>query len=242
MRILNLGCGTKTSSDPAVVNIDWSIYLRVRRRWLLSKAAPLFFRGERLRKFQSLPNNIVVHNLAKGIPAASDSVDAVYHSHLFEHLDQATARAFAREVLRVLKPGGVHRIAVPDLEEACQLYLDHLAKCSGNREEAARHDTYVAAIIEQCVRTEAGGTSKQTAWRRRIENLILGDARARGEVHRWMYDRINLSTLLLHAGYREVHVQQYDTSLIPDWNRYGLDQRDDGSEYRTNSLYVEAVK
>ena len=31
MLILNLGCGTKVSDDPAVVNIDWSIMLRIRR-------------------------------------------------------------------------------------------------------------------------------------------------------------------------------------------------------------------
>ena len=121
-----------------------------------------------------MPDNILVHNLAKGIPFDADSVDAVYHSHLFEHLERGVARQFAREVHRVLKPGGVHRIVVPDLEEACQLYLAHLQQCDSNPEESRQHDAYVAAIIEQCVRTEAGGTARQRPLRRTIENLVLG--------------------------------------------------------------------
>jgi SAM-dependent methyltransferase len=242
MKILNLGCGTKTSADPSVINIDWSIALRVKRRKLLTLFAPIFFRGERLRRFRSLPDNIMVHNLAKGIPFAANSVDAVYHSHLFEHLERGVAREFAREVHRVLKPGGIHRIVVPDLEEACQLYLAHLQECDSNPAERRNHDAYVEAIIEQCVRIEAGGTARQGPLRRRIENLVLGDARKRGEAHQWMYDRVNLSSLLIDCGYREVHIQQYNSSLIPNWIHFGLDSQPDGTEYRTDSMYVEAVK
>lgn len=242
MKILNLGCGTKASVDPAVVNIDWSFYLRVKRRKLLAKAAPLIFRGKRLQKFNSLPDNIVVHNLAKGIPAESESVDAVYHSHLLEHLDRKTARAFLMEVYRVLKPGGVHRMAVPDLEEACQRYIEHIGVCEVRPEEAAKHDDYIAVIIEQCVRTEASATSRQTGPRRFIENLVLGDAKKRGETHQWMYDRISLPALLTQCGYRDVCIQQYDSSRIHQWNKYRLDSNDDGTEYKTDSLYVEAMK
>jgi SAM-dependent methyltransferase len=118
MRILNLGCGTKTSSKPEVTNIDWSIYLRVRRNPLLAAVVPLLLRGERFDRFKSLPDNIMVHNLARGLPFDSDSIDVVYHSHLLEHFDREPARAFLREVRRVLKPGGIQRIVVPDMERA----------------------------------------------------------------------------------------------------------------------------
>lgn len=37
MRILNLGCGSKASSSPDVVNIDWSIALRLKRNRLLRR-------------------------------------------------------------------------------------------------------------------------------------------------------------------------------------------------------------
>src|SRR5262249_20081335 len=97
-------------------------------------------------------------------------------------------------------------------------------------EEGARHDDYIAVIIEQCVRREASVTSRQTPVRRFVENLVLGDARQRGEVHQWMYDRINLPVLLTSCGYREPRVEQFDSSRIPKGTKYGLDTNADGTE------------
>ena len=82
IKILNLGCGTKTSNKPGVINIDWSIYLRLKQKKVFARIIPLFVRGGRLKRFNALPDNIMVYNLAKGIPFGSDSVDVVYHSHL----------------------------------------------------------------------------------------------------------------------------------------------------------------
>ncbi len=107
---------------------------------------------------------------------------------------------------------------------------------------AADHDEYVGHLIEQCVRREAIGTSQQPPLRRFVENLLLGDARRRGETHQWMYDRVNLSVALDEAGFRDVAVKDYRTSAIPGWDDIALDERDDGEEYIPGSLYVEAVK
>ncbi len=235
MKTLNLGCGTKTSNKPGVINIDWSIYLRLRKKKILKPVVPLFVRGERLERFNSLPDNILVHNLANGIPFDNDSIDVVYHSHLLEHLDRDVAEKFLLEVKRVLKPGGIHRIVVPDLEIICRAYISPISTFETNSNEYDNHDSYVAALLEQSVRKEAYGTSQQSSLRRFIENLILGDARRRGKTHQWMYDRINL-------GYKEVLVQEYNTSLIPNWTEYELDVNENGNQYKPDYLYMEAVK
>lgn len=206
MLILNLGCGTKTNADTSVVNIDWSMYLRIKMSPLLRRIAPFFFRGERLRHFNKLPDNIKVHNLAKGIPFETNSVDVVYHSHLLEHLDRDIAEEFLLEARRVLKPGGIHRIVVPDFEKACREYISHVELCNLKSEEREKHEVYIAALLEQSVRKEAYWTRKQKPIRRFFENLILGDARKRGETHQWMYDQISLKALLTTLGYREVYV------------------------------------
>jgi len=177
MMILNLGCGTKTSGHADVVNVDWSIYLRLRKSRPLSAMLPLFVVGERRKRFAALPDNILVHDLARGIPFASGSVDVVYHSHLLEHLDRDVAHAFLFEVMRVLKPGGLQRIVVPDLEKACRAHIAHLAACERDSAQPDLHDQYVAGIIEQSVRRESTGTSEQRPLRRFLENLLLGDAR-----------------------------------------------------------------
>jgi SAM-dependent methyltransferase len=44
----------------------------------------------------------------------TSSIDFIYSSHFFEHIDEATAENLLHEAYRVLKPGGVLRIVVPN--------------------------------------------------------------------------------------------------------------------------------
>src|SRR5438105_15728001 len=69
-------------------------------------------------------------NAVRRIPCAAGTAAAVYSSHMIEHLDRAEARAFLAEVKRVLRPGGVIRVAAPDLG---RLVSDYLA--SGDADE-----------------------------------------------------------------------------------------------------------
>ncbi len=238
--ILNLGCGSRTS--PHCVNVDWSPYLRLKRSPVGSKLAPAMLRGERRKRFEELDEDVVVHDLRKGIPAADGSADAVYHSHVLEHLDRDLVPAFLSEVRRALRPGGIQRIVVPDLENGCRNYLAHLETCTVDPGSAADHDRYVGEIIEQIARREPTGASRQTALRRRVEYLLLGDARRRGETHQWMWDRFNLSAVLGDAGFQNVAVADYRTSAVPGWDEIRLDELANGDEYIPGSLYVEATR
>jgi SAM-dependent methyltransferase len=242
MKILNLGSGTKTSGHAAVVNVDWSTYLRLRSNPVLRRVAPMLLKGERRERFLSVPDNVVLHDLSKGIPAANGSVDAVYHSHLLEHLDRPVAEQFMAEVRRVLRPGGIQRIVVPDLERLCRQLLGHLAACDDEVGESARHDEYVAELLEQSVRRGAYGMSGTSGPMRLIEKLLVGDARRRGETHQWMYDWANLTALLERAEFESVEVCDYMTSRIPGWSTYGLDRNDANGEYKPGSMYVEAAR
>lgn len=225
-----------------MINVDWSIYLRLRQIRILRPLAPLFVKGERLERFGSLSDTIMVHDVTRGMPFSSDSIDVVYHSHMLEHLDRDVAERFLIEVKRVLRPGGTHRIVVPDFEQACRAYLAHVSTCETSPDESSDHDSYIARLLEQSVRIEAHGTSQQRSLRRLVENLVLGDARRRGETHQWMYDRISLSEKLTSTGHREVLVQDYNSSRIPNWNEYALDLDEEGNQYKPGSLYVEALK
>lgn len=54
----------------------------------------------------------------------SGVVDEVYGSHIYEHLSYGTEVLPAmQEAYRVLKPGGIFKVAVPDLEMLCRLFL-----------------------------------------------------------------------------------------------------------------------
>jgi methyltransferase family protein len=57
------------------------------------------------------------------LPDASGSVDEVRASHVLEHFSHREVAAVVAEWARVLKPGGLMRIAVPDLDYIARGYL-----------------------------------------------------------------------------------------------------------------------
>jgi SAM-dependent methyltransferase len=242
MLILNLGCGTRTAAHPDVVNVDWSLNIRIKKSRLLRLVALPLLDARRRSRLDQMKGELLAHDLSKGIPFASDSVDIVYHSHVLEHLDRPIAERFLAETLRVLKPGGISRIVVPDFEALCRAYLEHFERCQHEPREAARHEEFVAGVLEQSVRREAAGAHGRTGIRRVLEQWLLGDARHRGETHQWMYDRISLPHLLRTVGYRDTAVESWTSSRIPGWDAIALDRDEHGGEYTPGSLYVEAGK
>jgi predicted SAM-dependent methyltransferase len=62
-------------------------------------------------------------NLAHGIPFADDSVDAIFHEHLLEHIPLRAGAGLIDECFRVLRPGGILRVGVPDAGELLRSYV-----------------------------------------------------------------------------------------------------------------------
>jgi len=56
----------------------------------------------------------IVWDLRHGIPLPDGSAAAIFHEHMLEHLSLRDGHLLAQECLRVLAPGGVLRIGVPD--------------------------------------------------------------------------------------------------------------------------------
>ena len=243
VELLNLGSGIRVSTAPSAVNIDWSPYLRIAGKPVLRRVAPLLLGKKRRERLATVPDNILVHDLRKGIPFPDRSVGAVYHSHVLEHIDRDAAEGFMEEVHRVLRPGHIQRIVVPDLEYLIERYSESLSRADAGGSPRS-HDQAVAAILEQSVRREGAGVAGKPKVARLAENLLLGGARRRGETHQWMYDRINLADLLAQSGFTQVRQKSFRTSDIPGWEwlGQGLDTNPDGSEYKEFSLYIEAVR
>jgi ubiquinone/menaquinone biosynthesis C-methylase UbiE len=63
-----------------------------------------------------------------------------------------------------------------------------------------------------------------------------------GENHKWMYDSYSLTKILKESGFSNIKVQTYDQSQIPNWCDFQLDNNIDGSIYKPDSIYVEAIK
>lgn len=98
------------------------------------------------------------HNLLEELPFDDDSVDVIYHSHVLEHFTQGDARTFLGHCHRKLKPGGVIRVVVPDLENICREYLKVLERAvDGSAEDREKHGWMTIELMDQMVRTKPGG-------------------------------------------------------------------------------------
>jgi len=60
---------------------------------------------------------------------------------------------------RLLRPQGVLRVVVPDLEQIARTYLTALEQASCSQEWAANYEWIVLEMYDQTVRTQSGGVA-----------------------------------------------------------------------------------
>jgi SAM-dependent methyltransferase len=65
-----------------------------------------------------------VRDCAKRLPFNNCTFDIVYSSHVLEHMPWYQVEEVLREWVRILKPGGVLEIWVPDGLKICQAFVD----------------------------------------------------------------------------------------------------------------------
>lgn len=99
-------------------------------------------------------DGVISHDVTNDLPFPDNMFDAVYHSHLLEHLPRRNALPFMEECFRVLKSGGIVRILVPDLEQIARLYLEKLSTAG---EYEADYDWIMLEMYDQCIRQDSGG-------------------------------------------------------------------------------------
>ena len=108
--------------------------------------------------FVSTGEGVIAHNLLAGVPFENDRFEVVYHSHVLEHFPKEKAVLFIKECYRVLKKGGIIRVAIPDLERIARNYLKYLEESLNNVPKAAeKYQWSLLEMYDQVVRTESGG-------------------------------------------------------------------------------------
>jgi len=70
------------------------------------------------------PSADLVIYMQRRLPFEDESLDRVFSEHVLEHVSFETGQFFLREAHRVLVPGGVLRIAMPDLEYLTRGYAE----------------------------------------------------------------------------------------------------------------------
>lgn len=110
--------------------------------------------------FVSTGEGVIAHNLLKGIPFPDSTFEVVYHSHVLEHFSQTDGKKFISECYRVLKNGGILRIAIPDLEKIINEYTRLLSKLKEKGKDAyldASYDWILLELYDQTIRNQSGG-------------------------------------------------------------------------------------
>lgn len=267
MKLVNIGCGEVF--HPAWVNLD---------------VAPV---ASGVRRFDA----------RRPLPLADGEADAVYHSHLLEHLQPPAAAGLLGECRRILRSGGVVRVVVPDLAGIARAYLDALSDAEAGG-DATLHQWCRMELTDQLARWESGGEMAKWLARlpserlrivrtraggevdgmlamnggsRRWRTITVGAAlrkihlgflralvrvlggpgvsrafdeglfRARGEVHRVMYDERSLRLLLESAGFVRARRVSAEESDIPEFASYQLDMAR-GEVRKPDSLFMEAIR
>ncbi len=159
------------------------------------------------------------YDCRKSLPFPDNSVKCIFCEHFFEHIDYTEeVPYFLSECHRALKPGGVIRLIVPDVEKYLRAYSEGgwegLSKIRPLKPD--RTDYY-------------GGSQYNT--RMELINVVF----RQGHEHKFAYDHETLEFVLRRYGFGTVLRQEFGRSLMPELS---LDQPTRASE----SLYVEAKK
>lgn len=181
---INIGCGL--SGITGWQNLDNSPTIWMSRIPTLN----------RLLKTPAWPRDVRRYDVRKGLPYSEGTVRYIYSSHTFEHFTRAESLAIAKECFRVLAPGGILRIVVPDLTLIVREYL-----------------------------TDASPQAAQTFLSRLSLNHSLQDLVHPGSNHSQMFDAKSLVHLLHEAGFQQVEVSSYSRSAIPEIDKLELEVR-----------------
>jgi SAM-dependent methyltransferase len=125
--------------------------------------SPIFLKEFTNMMFSVFPqppdSPILYHDLTKPLPFESNSFHAINAYHVFEHLSLRDGERFAVEIERILKPGGIFRISVPDLERIAREYIDYLEKSlrDPSLTNLQRYHWTVLEMIDQATRDKTGG-------------------------------------------------------------------------------------
>ncbi|MCW6159764.1 MAG: methyltransferase domain-containing protein [Candidatus Micrarchaeales archaeon] len=208
---INLGSGEKFVSDWINVDRDIRLYIGKRR-----------------------PKNFKNYNLSRGLlPFKTESIDYIYTSHFLEHIKREKAEILTKECIRVLKPRGLIRIVVPDLDIFCNEWIKF--KKTGNTDFFKSLDLVETPRPIDAFNRYFGNLyiSNKGYFKSKISKLFF--TRSLNKFgHKWFYDYDDLALLLNDAGFRNIKRHKYREGKCPDINQ--LDNRP------LESLYVEAEK
>jgi predicted SAM-dependent methyltransferase len=198
-------------------------------RYLASHGAPALILGAGPQRrdgwlasdLQPRNGSVVYIDACRPLPFPDGSLAFVFAEHMVEHIAYEQGAGLALEVLRVLRPGGVFRIATPDLQAIARLVLPPL-------DPAALR--YVQAFNRVFGRPDDSAA-------------VVANRALRWWGHQFVYDETTLRDLLERAGFATIErkaVGQSFHAMLQDLEGHGDVIGQEMNRYET--MVLEATK
>lgn len=187
---LNVGCGY--TAPAGWLNVDSSPTARIEKLPLVGGLL-----GKLSGNPTRFPDNVRYGNIISGHFLPKNSVEAVYASHVLEHLALTDMRSALANLYRMLRPGGTIRAIVPDLAARAEAYV---TRAKAGDEDAAE------AFMRGCY------LGRETRPRGLIGNVrsVFG-----GSDHLWMWDEPSMRRELERAGFVDIRRASFGDSGDP---------------------------
>jgi SAM-dependent methyltransferase len=182
---VQFGCGLDAPAEWR--NFDSSPTLRLQRLPIVGRLVPS-------GRFGRFPPNVEYGDIVRGLPIPDGSVKALYSSHVLEHLALDDLRKALANCYRVLTPGGIFRMVLPDLET-------HISDYKNDPTPAASHDFMNATML---------GRETRPRGLRAFVREWFGNSH-----HLWMWDYKALRAELGKAGFQGIRRAAFGDSPDP---------------------------
>jgi SAM-dependent methyltransferase len=177
-KYVQYGCGL--SAPNGWINYDASPTLKIQK-------LPIIGRIVSPKLNVLFPNNVKFGDITKGLPdILENSCDGVYCSHVLEHLSLYDIRMALLNTYKILKPNGIFRCVVPDIELIARKYLNSL--------DSGKKDASIIFIKETLL-----GLEERKTGIKGIATAALGNSH-----HLWMWDHHSLAEELTKVGFKSV--------------------------------------
>jgi len=196
--------GSGFAHSPSFLSFDASPTLRFERLPLVGRLYT--------RNAQRFPAEIHFGDIVRGLPVPEARFKGVYCSHILEHLTLGDFRIALRNTQRYLRPGGVFRLVMPDLEHYARTYL-----ADGSA------DASFGFLRSLHMRLEV----PRKGFRGFLVEF-LGK-----EQHQWMWDYRSAERELREAGFTDIRRAQFGDSADPVFSELEVEGR------WTNCLGIE---
>lgn len=179
-----------TELDPAAAIADYLATHEVRKLQL--GAGGKHHDGWLCTDIEPRRPGVVRLDATRRLPLPDDSLDYVFAEHLIEHLGWKPGQRMLSECLRVLRPGGVIRVATPDLARYIAIYR-------GDAGEEGDH------YLDWAYTRFLKGRPHRSA-------VFLLNHNMRAWGHTFLYDADLLALALADAGYVDVDRRAFNES------------------------------